>query len=308
MTSDPFAMSALRPSAPVDRALPTSAEWCAYYAANASAATTIPWGCGARLTEAERRAVAASVQEFQLGERSEGQHLHAAARAYAGSTGDDAYVRAIEAFIREEQRHARYLGRFLAMEGIPLRRRSWPDDVFRFLRRGAGLETTVAVLLTAEVIAQVYYAALRGATRSPVLRALCERILRDEAAHVRFQAERLALLRAGRGRFAVRIACAGQRALFAGAAVVVWNGHRAVLRRGGFPFRRYWRQCWRQFARAAVMMDPAGSAPRSRAPVSASGTARLRARSSAAGALADGRAAGPAPGAPPCPASTRIPL
>jgi rubrerythrin len=239
------------------RAPRTSLEWCAYYAANAVAAN-VPWTAPVRLTDDERRAIAASVQQFQLGESSEGRHLHAAARVYAARTGDEAYVSAIEAFIREEQRHARDLGRFLTAEGIPLTKESWPDAVFRWLRRGAGLEVTVSVLLTAEIIAQVYYAALRDATRSPILRALCDRILADEAAHVRFQAERLGTLRAGRGRVGVRLAVAAQRTLFAATALIVWNGHRPALERGGFFFRRYWRECWERFGDAAEMMRPVG--------------------------------------------------
>jgi rubrerythrin len=238
----------------------TSLEWCAYYAANAVAAN-VPWTSTVRLTDDERRAIAASVQQFQLGESSEGRHLHAAARAYAARTGDQAYVSAIEAFIREEQRHARDLGRFLMAEGIPLTKQSWPDIVFRWLRRGADLEVMVSVLLTAEIIAQVYYAALHDATRSPVLRALCDRILADEAAHVRFQAERLRMVRAGRGSVAVMLAVASQRTLFGATALIVWTGHRAALERGGFSFRRYWRHCWDRFGDAAQMMRPLRAAP-----------------------------------------------
>jgi bacterioferritin (cytochrome b1) len=238
----------------------TSLEWCAYYAANAVAAN-VPWTSTVRLTDDERRTIAASVQQFQFGESSEGRHLHAAARAYAARTGDHAYVSAIEAFIREEQRHARDLGRFLAAEGIPLTQHSWPDAVFRWLRRGADLETTVSVLLTAEIIAQVYYAALHDATRSPILRALCDRILADEAAHVRFQAERLRMLRAGRGSVGVMLAVAARRTLFAATVLIVWNGHHAVLARGGFSFRRDWRECWDRFGDAAEMMRSLRAAP-----------------------------------------------
>jgi hypothetical protein len=96
----------------------------------------VSWTSPVRLTDDERRAITASVQQFQLGESSEGSHLHAAARAYAARTGDDAYVSAIEAFIREEQRHARDLARFLTAEGIRLTKHRWPDAVFRWLRRG----------------------------------------------------------------------------------------------------------------------------------------------------------------------------
>jgi hypothetical protein len=242
------------------RAVRSSLEWCAYYAANAVVAN-VPWTSPVRLSDDERRAIARSVQEFQLGESSEGRHLHAAARAYATRTSDHAYVAAIEAFIREEQRHARDLGRFLTIEGIPLTKKTWPDIVFRWLRRGAGLEVTVSVLLTAEIIAQVYYAALHDATQSPILRALCVRILEDEASHVRFQAERLAMVRAGRGWVAEALTVGAQQTLFAGAALVVWHGHRAVLSRGRFSFRRYWRACWDRFADAAEMMTPLPARP-----------------------------------------------
>jgi hypothetical protein len=144
-------MLEIRPGA--QRTPRQSLEWCAYYAANAVAAN-VSWTSPVRLTDDERRAITASMQQFQLGESSEGSHPHAAARAYAARTGDDAYVSAIEAFIREEQRHARDLARFLTAEGIPLTKHSWPDAVFRWLRRGAGLEVTVSVLLTAEIIAR----------------------------------------------------------------------------------------------------------------------------------------------------------
>jgi hypothetical protein len=214
-----------------------------------------------------------------LGESSEGRHLKAAARAYAARTGDLAYVRAIHAFIREEQRHARELGQFLAAEGIALRTRSWSDVVFRWLRRGASLEPSIAVLLTAEIIAQVYYDALRDATESPVLRALCDRILLEEAAHVRFQAERLAMLRAGRSQRYVQCALAGQRILFAAAVLVVWQGHRATLVRGGFSFLRFWARCWQCFDAAAEIMTPVSpdGAPDPSAPASQAGADELEA-------------------------------
>ncbi len=197
------------------RAPRTSLEWCAYYAANAVAAN-VPWSSTVRLSDDERRAIAASVQQFQLGESSEGRHLYAAARAHAARIGDHGYVSAIEAFIREEQRHARDLGRFLATEGS--------------------------------------------------LRALCERILTDEAAHVRFQAERLRMVRAGRASVGVMVAVFAQRTLFAGTALLVWTGHNTAFARGGFSFRRYWTECWERFGDAAEMMRPS-AVPRPPSPV-----------------------------------------
>lgn len=244
-----------QPFTNMHQSLPTtSVTWRRHYEQNASNEAAIPWHDGAKLTAAERRVIAESVREFQLGESSEGRNLITAAKAYAERSGDHEYVSAIEGFIREEQRHARYLGRFLTAEGIPLGRHSWADSIFRLLRRGAELEVTVSVLLTAEIIAQVYYQALYHATMSPVLRAICLRILADEAEHVRFQAERLAVIRNGMRAARIRTAYALQRLLFGSAVAVVWWKHSPVLKRGNMPWRIYWRSCWSAFATAYEMM------------------------------------------------------
>src|SRR5262249_5205482 len=156
---------------------------------------TIPWERGAELTDAEREAVAASLQDFQRGESSEGRHFLLCAADHAARTGDPAYLEAVRLFLAEEKRHAQTLARFLQLAGIPLLTRTWPDTAFRWLRKLAGLDVCLSVLVTAEIIAKVYYAAVRAATQSAVLRRVCEQLLKDEVRHVRFQCERLAILR-----------------------------------------------------------------------------------------------------------------
>jgi len=233
-----------------------SSHWLAFFRTNADTPDRIPWTDRSTLSAAERRAVIESIGEFQLGESSEGGHLRDAADRYALATGDAAYAAAIRLFIREEQRHAAYLARLLAAEGAPLKGRTWADSVFRKLRHLAGLETAICVLLTAEIIAQVYYAALRRATGSRVLRAICRRVLADEAAHVRFQAERIALLRRTRSAPRLMLSMALQRLLFAAALGVVWRNHGPVLRRGNLGALGFWRAGWRAFEHAAERMDP----------------------------------------------------
>jgi len=216
----------------------------------------VPWERAVKLTESERTTICSSVQEFQLGEQSEGRHLKRAARDYAQRSGDAAYSRAVELFIREEQHHAALLGRFMDLAGIERVRHTFVDSVFRRLRRFAGLETSICVLLTAEVIAKVYYRALLAATASAALRAICRRILQDEAHHVEFQSERLAILRRNRSRWRIAAAVAAQRLLFAGSVAVVWLRHRPVLRSGNDSFPACWRDCHREFRESLVLMDP----------------------------------------------------
>jgi hypothetical protein len=234
--------------------------WRDYFRTNAQSLLEIPWEWGVKLSDAERYAIATSVQEFQLGESSEGRHLMTRAIHHAADTGDVAFIQASRLFIAEEHRHARDLGRVMDLAGIPRVGRTWPDTVFRWLRRGAGLELSVAVLITAEIIAKVYYLALRQATHSPVLRRLCVQILADEAQHVRFQAERVAILRRGRSRMSLALRKYVHEGFLAGTCLVVWQRHRRAFLAGRYTFIRFWSHTWMEMREALLRMDPASYA------------------------------------------------
>jgi hypothetical protein len=236
----------------------SSAQWLDYFHDNALNLLELPWDAGAQITAGEREAIAASVQEFQLGESSEGRNLISAARRYAEQSGDAAYLHGLLLFIAEEHRHARDLGRFLDLAGVPRAGHAWPDTVFRWMRRGAGLEASIVVLVTAEVIAKVYYAALRDATGSRLLRRLCDQILRDEVAHVHFQTERLAILRAGRSGWRMGLSSSLHRFLMFGTIFVVWHKHGRALKQGGYSFGRFWRDTWKETHAALRRAEPAG--------------------------------------------------
>ena len=144
----------------------------------------------------------------------------------------------------------------MELAGIATIKKTWPDTVFRKLRQFADLEVSISVLITAEIIAKVYYPALREATHSPVLRTLCDQIIHDEAPHVEFQAQRLAILRKTRGSIPLRIRHGLHRFLFLGTCLVVWYKHGRAFRAGGLGFRAFWRNCWREFASARKLMNP----------------------------------------------------
>ena len=234
----------------------SSAEWIEYFRSNRERIRPIPWNDGVALTSAERAAVIRSIQVFQLGESGEGKHFLRVAERYAKRHGDHDYLTAVRMFLAEEHRHAGELGRVLDLAGEPRLRKEWTDHVFRWLRHRAGLELMIVVLLTGEVMAQVYYAALRQATRSPVLVRLCEQILADEAAHVRFQSERLALLRGRCSRIGLVLRAVCERILFGAACCVVWRGHRGVFRAADYSFRRFWRRAHAVFRCSRRLRDP----------------------------------------------------
>ncbi|MBP3965104.1 hypothetical protein [Paenibacillus lignilyticus] len=223
------------------------AAWKHYFLQNQQNLRAIDWADSYRLTEAERACIRTSIQQFQLGESSEGKHLIHQAKRYAERTGHHDYYEAVTAFIREEQRHARDLARFMKGQQLPSIRGHWVDHVFRKLRQFAGLELSVMVLITAEIIAKVYYIALQRSTKSKMLQDLCDQILQDEEKHVEFQSETLYKLGEGRLSVVNRAYRLAHRVLLEGTLVVVWHQHRTVFQAGGYRFRDFLAACRQEF-------------------------------------------------------------
>lgn len=243
------------------------ASWHRQFLQNRVAAHALPWSEPRRLTAAERQLVACSVQQFHLGEWARGRGLMGRASAHPVLVTDPAFLPALQLFIAEEQEHSNLLGRFLDREQIPRLEAHWIDGVFRRLRKLAGLEVCVTVLVTAEVLAIPFYQVLRDATHSPLLRAICVRILCDEAAHLKFQALTLGLIRRPLCERARTIRSLGHAALFYGTALVLWQQHRRVFYAAAWDFRRFWNEARQEFAHLGRQIQQASSkglAPHSR--------------------------------------------
>jgi hypothetical protein len=168
-----------------------SSQWIKYFTYNASHLLSIPWEDPYELTPTERRFVVPSIQQFELGEKSEGKTFLKKAAIYAAKHDPD-YLGAVELFIKEEQRHSATLRRFLQGHHEPTLEKYWVDSIFRYLRKLFDIEMEVMVLLSAETIAMVYYRCLKYATKSPVMQKICTQILQDESQHINFQACALA--------------------------------------------------------------------------------------------------------------------
>lgn len=186
-------------------------------------------------------AFADSLRQFQLGESSDGLHLLQYAREFGAKTGDPWLGEAMALFIQEENRHSHWLGEFLRAQGEPLLKRHWVDSIFRLIRKPLGFGLMVGVLVCAEVVAVPYYTAVRRASRSEWLRAICWRLLRDEAHHLRFQATNLGAAWR-RWRF-VPLFRKAHQALMIVTCAVVWRDHGTVLRAGGFGFGGFVCRC-----------------------------------------------------------------
>ena len=222
--------------------------WLNHFEHHAQHPRGVPQGLSDFLRTDQRRLIASSIATFQLGEQSEGRKLLRAAKRCALGRRIPALARIVELFIREEERHAALLRDFMMDHDIALKKSDWTDRVFRLVRRLAGLELYIYILISAELIGIVYYRALEAATDCQRLMVLCRGLVSDELAHVGFESQLLIALRAGRAAPVQALIRLAHRAFFGGAASVVWLTHRSVLRQGGYGARSFLRVCLSQYA------------------------------------------------------------
>jgi hypothetical protein len=223
--------------------------WLDHFEYHANHRSVLPEGRPDELTAYEGRLIADSIATFQLGEQSEGRSLLRAAEDYEREQEHDApsLARIVRLFIAEEQHHASLLAEFMQQHGIPRKRSDWTDYVFRTVRKLAGLELQISVLITAELIGKVYYRALEAATGCRQLQVLCRMLVADELAHVGFESDLLLAMRARKSNTTQRVMDTLHRLFFTGASLVVWMTHRPVLRAAGYRLGTFMRACAAQY-------------------------------------------------------------
>jgi len=196
-----------------------------------------------RLGDEERRLIAESIGTFQLGEQSEGRTLMEFAERFAREHDVPALPAVTALFIREEQHHAAQLRMFMLANGIALKQKNWTDSIFRRIRKLAGYEAAVTILVTAEMIGFVYYRALARATNSRGLKTICRQMCADESVHLRYETQLLMTLRGERGPIVRRLVDGAHRLLVSVSALVVFLDHRRVLRHVGYDLRGFHADC-----------------------------------------------------------------
>src|SRR6266446_5060584 len=241
-------MASVMLSSPASASSPFE-RWHRHFLENRDSPGAFPWHDSYRLTASELRLVGRSIQQFQLGEWARGRGFVRRASSHSAFAADSWFLPALKLFIAEEQDHSGILGCFLDRERIPRLTNHWLDRIFRRLRKLAGLEACAAVLVTAEVLAIPFYQALRDATRSPLLRSICIRILCDEAAHLHYQALTLGIIRRPLRERARVIRTLFHSMFFHCTALLLWQQHKILFRTAGWDSHRFWKEARCVFAR-----------------------------------------------------------
>ena len=217
----------------------TSQKWIGHFKVNLTQ-QRVNWDLVPTISEKEISVILHSMQAWQLGETSDGAHLIHASTIYAKKIGDPDYVEAVKLFIKEEQKHGNNLGRYLDAIHKPRIRHDWGDTLFRKIRYfNTNMEIWTLAVITVESAAQVFYQSLKNATDCILLKQICTDILMDEAYHIDFQTERMAIIfdtKSYTSKFFSKYIYA---IFFFGTSLVVWFAHKKLFKAGGTGFKKY---------------------------------------------------------------------
>ena len=212
-------------------------DWIRYFEQNQW--PEFPFAESPLLNPAERDLITKSLRQFQLGEGAGGRTLRRLGAQFAQANREAGYPRSLELFIAEEQRHSEMLGKFLDREGIARQRQDAADSLFRRVRKLWNHECMLMVLVSAECVAVPYYSALHDATTSPLLRALCRQILRDEAMHLNYQGQTLAKLSQARGFWMSSFTRTTHRVMVLVSTLLVYGQHGTFCRAAGWTLEAF---------------------------------------------------------------------
>ena len=203
----------------------------------------INWNIKPNITKREKSNILNSLKAWQLGETSDGSNLLKAATKYAHKNNDPEYIEAIKLFIKEEQKHGANLGKYIDSLNETRKQKDWGDTLFRKTRHiNTNMEIWTITVIIVELAAQVYYQAISNATNCPLLKNICDDILKDEANHIKFQNERLHIIFNQKRFLSKTIRLALYSSLYFLTTNAVWFAHKKALKAGGINHKEFMRQ------------------------------------------------------------------
>ena len=147
----------------------------------------------------------------------------------------------------------RYRGRLVS--------RHWTHSLFRSVRHALGVGFEIQVLVIVELIGTAYYRLVGRFTPDPVLKEVCEIVLRNEAQHVALHAERFEADQGARLPIEQALWVAQFQMLFLAALRVAWMDHSAALCALGAQRREFFREARGECIRflASCLAPPRGT-------------------------------------------------
>lgn len=223
-------------------------RWIAHFHRNREDRPEPDWDAPLTMAPRPRHLLTRSLEQFQLGDGGGPAQLIAwnAPRRLAA---DPIFARQAALWFAEEREHSRLLGCAVRRYGGTPIAGHWSFSCFLFCRRWFGLGFELTVLLMTEIASTAYYRLMARHCGDPALAQMCALILRDEAAHILFHADRL------KGRW-VPFGRLRRRVLGHAAAAMLWVNHGPALRALGATNAAFWAELRRELHRLEERLSP----------------------------------------------------
>jgi hypothetical protein len=216
--------------------LKDSSAWLDYFEHNRLHRPEPDWDRPTPFPATVAARLARSLAHFQLGESCEGTTLLAGARRKWPDDPD--YIAAMALFVAEEREHARLLEHLVTRLGGTLVTNHWTDRCFTMARHALGVGFEIQTVMVAELVGGAYFRLLRS-TGDPVLRQVCELMVRDEGQHRRFHVDRVVIAQLRWSPLRRALWTAQFKLLFRAALLAAWVDHRSALRAVGISRRLF---------------------------------------------------------------------
>jgi hypothetical protein len=166
-------------------------KWIARFAQNRQRRREPDWTVPVKIRPEVVAPLVRSLEQFQLGDGGGPASLIAYdAERFRSQTEEMRVI--VDLWFAEEREHSRLLGCAVDRFGGKRITSHWSFTAFCQCRRAIGVRGELQILLLTEIVSTAYYRVMRRHCEDPAVRAMCGRILRDEAGHVSFHCDRLA--------------------------------------------------------------------------------------------------------------------
>jgi hypothetical protein len=221
-----------------------ASKWIRHFLANRRNRPEPDWDASKSLEPRLVRKLLPSLRQFQLGDGGGPASLIARdAAAYRDSSEETRAL--VDLWFQEEREHSRLLGRAVRRFGGKPITSHWSFTAFCACRRIIGVRSELQILLLTELVSTAYYRVLRRHCQDEPLEAMCSLILRDEAGHVAFHRDRLAMDGRSRGLlWMLQFWLCGYAA-----ATMLWVNHGPCLCPLGARNSEYYREVQFQLSR-----------------------------------------------------------
>jgi hypothetical protein len=229
-------------------------KWITHFTRNRENRMEPDWTVPANIRSKALAPLVRSLEQFQLGDGGGPASLiaHDAERFRSQTTEMRTLV---DFWFAEEREHARLLGCAVDRFGGRRITSHWSFTAFCQCRRALGVRFELQILLLTEIVSTAYYRVMRRHCEDPAVRAMCKRILRDEAGHISFHCDRLAAERRS-SRGLPGSLWTAQFWLFGhAAATMLWINHGRCLTTLGGTRGEYYREVRRELRRFRLALE-----------------------------------------------------